>query len=61
MANQQNGAFYGSVEEYVKARGGNRPIKKVGHIVCGTAVYERNQFAELAVLSHTLFVSSSFM
>lgn len=24
------GAFYGSVEEYVKARGGNRPIKKVG-------------------------------
>lgn len=22
-------AFYGSVEEYVKARGGNRPIKKV--------------------------------
>lgn len=29
MANQQRGAFYGSVEEYVKARGGNRPIKKV--------------------------------
>jgi len=24
------GAFYGSVEEYVKDRGGNRPIKKVG-------------------------------
>ncbi|CAN0523367.1 unnamed protein product, partial [Ectocarpus sp. 12 AP-2014] len=29
MANQQRGAFYGSVEEYVKARGGNRPIKKI--------------------------------
>lgn len=33
MANPQNGAFYGSVEEYVKARGGNRPIKKVSRIV----------------------------
>lgn len=39
MANPQNGAFYGSVEEYVKARGGNRPIKKVSSPACVLHMY----------------------
>lgn len=41
MANQQRGAFYGSVEEYVKARGGNRPIKKVSSACSVVAGYTR--------------------
>lgn len=29
----KDGGFYGCVEDYVKERGGNRPIKKVGGLL----------------------------
>lgn len=38
MAQKQGATFYGSVEEYVSARSGNRAIKKVS-LVCALYVY----------------------
>lgn len=52
MADTKGGSFFGSVEEYVAARGGNRVIKKVRRCTLKHLLHEMMSAVSLALRQH---------